>query len=198
MKYLFLSLFFIFALNISVQAQEDVIDEGSAEVIDLSSDSTIIAEKKSKLFSGRPGKAFLHSLVIPGAGQGVINKKWWKVPLVYAAVGGMGVAMFDNKKTYKRFQDALIAEVNGEEHEFSGRLDSPEAIKPFRDRALRQYENSVIFFAVVWILQAGEAFVDAHLIDFDISDDLSLRVKPVFVPSANQLAGPGLGISLSF
>lgn len=186
-------------LSFHLMGQEEIdpIDEGSNIEVESYTPDTV-AQKGSKLFSGRPGKAMLYSLVLPGAGQGFVNKKLWKVPIVYGALGGMAFVMIDSRKEYRRFQDALIAEVDGEEHEFSGILDSPAAIKPFRDRALKTYENNIIYFSLIWVLQSVEAFVDAHLIGFDVTEDLSIRTKPALIPFGNQNLAMGIGITLSF
>jgi len=196
MKVFFLILFF--GLSTMLLAQEEIespIPNSENEVENYQ--DTTVAET-SKLFSGRPGKAMLYSLVLPGAGQAFVNKKLWKVPFVYGALGGMAYVVIDSGKQFRRFQDALIAQVDGEEHEFTGFLDSPAAIKPYRDRAQKSYENNIIYFSLLWVLQSVEAFVDAHLIGFEVSDDLSFRSKPAIIPVGNQGLAMGIGITISF
>ena len=196
MKVFLLILFFF--TSTFLLAQEEVGDPLPNGDIEVENYADTAVVETSKLFSGKPGKAMLYSLVLPGAGQGIINKKLWKVPFVYGALGGMAFVMIDSRKEFRRFQDALIAQVDGEEHEFTGFLDSAEAIKPYRDRAQKTYENNVIYFSLLWVLQSVEAFVDAHLIGFEVSEDLSFRPKPAIIPVGNQGIAMGIGIAISF
>jgi hypothetical protein len=80
-------------------------------------DVDYIPKVKTRMFAGRPGKAALYSLIIPGAGQ-AYNKKYWQVPIVWGAVGTVGYFVIDNSKEYRDLRDAyrerLIAAQNGE------------------------------------------------------------------------------------
>ena len=68
----------------------------------------LVKEKRGSIFSGRPGKSALYSLIIPGAGQ-IYNKSYFRVPFVYAALGGVGYLMISNSQKYKCYRDAYIA-----------------------------------------------------------------------------------------
>ena len=164
-----------------------------AQVAEDSIQQTTPAEKvkKGSIFSGRPGRSFLMSLVIPGAGQ-IYNKSYLRVPFVWGAVGGMGYLMIKNTQQYKCFREAYIDKVDGNPitvpEYCSGKIPltnielvqltdaSPQAIRELRDQANTNRQWSIVGFAAVWLLNGVDAFVDAHLKDFDIDEDLSIDI----------------------
>jgi len=142
-----------------------------------------------------PKKAALLSLIVPGGGQ-MYNKRWWKVPLVYGAVIGMGFTIDYNQDLYRRLRDALENKRNNLPHEFEGtNIDNERSLRSLRDRYDKNTQLAYVGMFLVYTLQAMEAFVDAHLKSFDISEDLSLRVEPRF--ELHGLAGPTFGIGVS-
>ena len=155
-------------------------------------------EKKENWFSRdypAPKKAALLSLIVPGAGQ-LYNKRWWKVPLVYGAVIGMGLTIDYNQDIYRRFRDALELKRDDLPHEFSGtRLDNVRSLRSLRDQYDKNTQTAYVGMFLVYTLQAMEAFVDAHLKTFDINDDLSIRVEPQL--DINSIAGPVMGVGVS-
>jgi hypothetical protein len=152
-----------------------------------------------------PRKALLWS-IIPGGGQ-VYNRAWWKVPLVYGGIlGAVAVADF-NQTQYSRavralearcLGDGLIIEIPNRDcipkpSEFPiDRVDTGTLVRS-RDNANRLRQTAYFAIIAVYILQGVEAFTDAHLQDFDIDDDLSIRLTPVLHPG---LAGAGLSVPL--
>ena len=123
-----------------------------------------------------PHKASLYSAIIPGAGQ-VYNKKYWKVPIVYAALGSTSYFTYENGKKYKQYRDAFLLRQEGETDEYDGFYNDNQLI------TLMQYyernkELSIIMTAAFYILNIIDASVDAHLFDFDVSEDLSLNTTP--------------------
>ncbi len=146
-----------------------------------------------------PKKAGILSLALPGAGQ-LYNKRWWKLPLVYGALGGMVYLIDLNQSTFNRLQDAFEAEVAGEEHEFSGRFGATQ-LRNLRDEYDQRRQLSYIGFVFVYLLNGVEAFVDAHLKTFDIEDDLTaVQFRPEVIPghfSATGGGGIGLGITIN-
>lgn len=148
-----------------------------------------------------PRKALLWS-IIPGGGQ-VYNKRWWKVPLVYGGLLG-AVAYADyNQTRYTRFRDALEARCLGEGNvviipnescipdtdafNFTGVSDA--ALLQARNSADQQRQTAYIGIFLAIVLQSVEAYTDAHLQQFDISDDLSFRLGPVVQPDGRLAAG---------
>ena len=139
-----------------------------------------------------PYRAGLYSLLIPGAGQ-IYNKRYWKAPLVWGAIGGMIYLIDTNKKQKDRFETAYGLRVIGEEDEFLGIISSAEGIKRYRDQYDKWLQQSYIGLLGVYALNALEAYVDAHLKNFDISEDLSIRISPVL---GNAQSGSLYGISV--
>ncbi len=133
-----------------------------------------------------PRVATIRSAVLPGWGQ-VYNKKYWKLPIVYGALGITAYVFFDNIDFYQKIRYAYsVAQAR----------DTPNFIKvdprllPLVENndlaSLRSNRNSfrsnidysVLFFIFFWGLNVLDATVDAHLKGFNVSDDLSLRIKP--------------------
>lgn len=147
-------------------------------------------KKNTNLFSRpdtsrayNPRIAMYRSAIIPGWGQ-VTNKKYWKVPVVYAALGTTTVIFFRNIKQYREARDAYANAIDGNPlndtlipQPYYAVKDQPERIKSFRNQVRQNVDYTVLFFIVFWGLNVVDATVDAHLKTFDVSDDLSLRIK---------------------
>lgn len=145
-----------------------------------------------------PKKAAYLSLALPGAGQ-MYNKRWWKVPLVYGALGGMVLTIDYNQGLYRRFKKAYIQKLNGEETEFEGfAVNTPSGLRRLRDKYDKSTQLSYIGLVFVYGLQAMEAFVDAHLKTFDVSEDLSLQLKPSLQTDSFGQSALGVGVALRF
>ncbi|MFN0035623.1 MAG: DUF5683 domain-containing protein [Saprospiraceae bacterium] len=170
-------------------------------------DSLILKEKKRglvwRVFSKKypnPRTAALLSLVLPGAGQ-AYNKKWWKVPIVWGALGGMAYGTFSTQKIYHKFRDSYKLLVDGDPN--TNPTESPyntfdaTRTKTYRDTYKGYTEKWFLALGVTYLLAVTDAFVDAHLARFDVSDDLSLRLQPSLETTAG-LPAFGFGISLSF
>ena len=146
-----------------------------------------------------PRKAALFSAIIPGAGQ-VYNKRWWKLPIVYGALGTALYFEIDNIKQYRELRDNyrwLVDEdpnTNPVEEPYT--LIDATTMKGYRDQWRRYVEFSSITLGLAYLLQITDAFVDAHLRSFDVSDDLSLHFQPKIDASPGLGATFGAGLSL--
>lgn len=145
-----------------------------------------------------PRKAALLSTLLPGAGQ-AYNRKYWKMPLIYGAGIAGGYLIHTNVVEYKRYRQAYIYRSDT----LASTVDdlpmyNAQQLKVFRDYYRRNAELTVIATAAVYLLQILDATVDAHLFEFDVSNNLALQVFP---GSTDGLPGkPGafaLGLSLS-
>jgi hypothetical protein len=157
----------------------------------LSKDST--GKKKVKVFS--PRTATLRSTFLPGLGQ-IYNKKYWKLPLVYGALGTTAGIYFFNIKTYKALKLAYIYKtdtIDSNDLLIDQRFSnlSSSAIRSYRNSYRQNIDYSVLFFILFWGLNIVDATVDAHLKAFDVNDNLSLQFKPGYSQMANTA-----GISL--
>ena len=157
-----------------------------------------------------PRKATLYSAVCPGLGQ-IYNHKYWKLPIIWAAVGIPAYTYFYNKGWYEKCQYALSVLNNytliGDTVPNSIMNKVNPQLRPFitnsDDNDLRNYRNefrqnedySILFFLLFWGLQIVDATVDAHLKYFDISDQLTMQLQ---TPSENMLPAHSTGVSLAF
>lgn len=153
-------------------------------------------------------KATTLACIFPGAGQ-IYNKSYWKVPFVVGGFASMIYCIDWNNRGYQRFKKAynLLAEYeanpdafpDGPTDEFHGRY-SAEFIRNLRNNYRRNRDLCIIITGALYILQIVDAHVDAHLKDYDISDDLTMNIEPLvdytFVPT---LGGnrPVFGFNLS-
>jgi len=138
-----------------------------------------------------PRKAAIRSAIIPGWGQ-IYNKKYWKVPIVWGALGVTGYIFFNNLYTYKdlKFSYAAKYEASVPPYDSTNYKQIKPQYLPIDQEALRAGRNqyrqyidyAAVFFIVFWGLNIVDAAVDAHLKAFDISPDLSLRIKPNYNP----------------
>jgi len=149
----------------------------------------------SKAYS--PRIATYRSAILPGWGQ-FTNKKYWKIPVVYAALGTTAYIFFRNTKQYRQARDSYTNAVDGDPtndylipQPYFTIKDQPERLRTFRNQVRQNVDYTVLFFIVFWGLNVVDATVDAHLKTFDVSDDLSLQIKPGY----SQLAGTN-GISI--
>lgn len=149
-------------------------------------------------------KATTLSTIFPGAGQ-VFNKSYWRVPIV---IGGMASTIYTidwNNRGYKRFKTAYTLRVDydknpdkypgGAADEFRGAY-SATFLKNLKDSYRRNRDLCIILTAGVYLLNILDAHVDAHLQDYDISDDLSMNLEPYFdyTPVGSQ---PVYGVNMS-
>lgn len=168
--------------------------------------SLVISENSPQKRKVIPHKASMYSTVIPGLGQ-AYNGKYWKIPIIYAGFAGLGamVVFYDNN--YNRYKTAFQYRTDGNPNtidEFA--LDSrytPEILNSFKDFHRRNRDQSIIFMFAFYALNIIDATVDAHFLNFDISEDLSLRLHPVAPSPFSVSPAPagnffGLRASVSF
>jgi hypothetical protein len=141
-----------------------------------------------------PNKALYLSLAFPGGGQ-LYNRRWWKAPIVWGGYVALAYAADYNARNYRLLRDAYIAELSGEEHPFTGTRYEANDLKRLRDQFDKNRQLSYIGFLLLHLVQSAEAFVDSHLMTFDVSDDLSMRVGFSLQTTDGNVPAPGLGIT---
>ena len=144
-----------------------------------------------------PKLATFRSAVLPGWGQ-AYNKKYWKIPIIYGALGTTGYIFFYNKKTYKLLRKAVVLKsdtdtVNDAQIDPRFRAFSLESIRTARNIYRQNIDYSVLFFLVFWGLNVVDATVDAHLKGFDVTPNITMKITP----SLNYLSNSA-GLSLVF
>lgn len=193
-------------LTITVSAQSQVADSLQS-MPDTARFKTGIRKQFSmrwQLQPHSPFKATVLSLAIPGAGQiyngmakeGSFFRKYWKVPVVWAGVGTC-VAFIDlNTRNYRYFKKQYIAAADDDPLTIPTGNANSFNLKQGMDYYSRFMDISYMSLLGVYILQAIEANVDAHLFYYDISNDLSLRWHPSYFVAGSR--HHGLGLTLQF
>lgn len=150
-----------------------------------------------------PRTAAIRSAILPGWGQ-IYNKKYWKLPIVYGALGTCAGVFVYNLNNYKDTRFAYRVKYNMRVNRTDSALFSQispllkpideESLRYYRDQFRRDIDYSVLFFLILWGLNVVDATVDAHLKSFDVGPDLSIQVKP----GRSALAGTsGLSVVLN-
>lgn len=187
--------------NPDTLARRRSIVERQDKPVGIDRDSLRQAHRREVLADHNPDGAVRRSLILPGWGQ-VYNHRIWKVPIIYAGLGTFGYFIVDNNQQFHKYK-----------REVEARLDSNSILIP--DPALadldvsnviavrefhRKYRDMNIIFAALWYtLQAVDAYVDGHMSQFDVSDDLSMRIGPAldFNPMNRKQWYTGFNLTLS-
>ena len=123
----------------------------------------------------RPSKAAFYSAVLPGLGQ-AYNKRYWKIPIVYAGIGTGVYFYIQNTEDYNRFRDAYKRRLAGfEDDEFQG--ISTDRLIDAQKNASRNRDVSLIVAIGFYVLNIVDANVDAHLRQFNVNENLSMEPK---------------------
>jgi hypothetical protein len=134
------------------------------------------AGAKKRVYS-KARVAGILSAVIPGAGQ-VYNGKIWKLPFIYAGLGGFAYMFTQNNSQYLKFRDEVRAKFDTDSSTVTEYYWlTGQQLKDERDYYRKNRDFAVIGFVIVYIINIIDANVDAHLKTFDISDELSLRLE---------------------
>jgi hypothetical protein len=149
----------------------------------------------------RPAKAAFYSAVLPGLGQ-AYNKKYWKIPIVYAAIGTGLYFYLDNNKLYKQYRNAYKRRLAGfTDDEFYGPGDTPflsdEALIRAQRTLKRNKELSMLVTVGLYVLNIIEANVDAHLLQYNLDENLALKPFMDF-NNPNYTTQIGLSLNIKF
>jgi hypothetical protein len=135
-----------------------------------------------------PRKAIMFALALPGLGQ-LYNEKYYKIPIVYGALGAAGYAIHFNNTNYKQAS-------------LDYALDPSDLNERYLRAWRRNLELSYISLVAVYALQVIDAYVDANLYAWDVSENLSFRVRPdispFLMPGSTPVTRYGLSCSLRF
>jgi len=185
--------FFAVLISFSISAQKD-----STQVDDLKIKGKI--KLNSNYFNPlSPSKAAFYSAIFPGGGQ-IYNKKYWKAPIVWAAMGTSIYLYLDNNEEYNRYRTAFKMREAGLQDEFTngdgslivsrnGLVSAQKTLKSNRDLALL---TTVVFY----LLQIVEASVNAHLLQFNTNNNLTF--SPALISNPIQYEIPKFGLKFKF
>lgn len=145
-----------------------------------------------------PTRASIMSAIVPGAGQ-AYNKKYWKIPVIYAGFAGLGYLVKTNNDDYKIYKDAYRLRLDGDESTTDNFVNiySDQDLATLKNFYRRNRDLSIIGMGVLYILNIVDAAVDAHLFYFNVNDELSMQIMPGF-QSGFQHNGPAVTMSLNF
>ena len=137
------------------------------------------------------------SAALPGLGQ-AYNKKYWKIPIIYAGFGTLGYFVKVNSDDYKIYKSAYKDRLDGDEttiDDYVG-IYTDNDLATLKNYYRRNRDLALIGMGVFYILNIIDASVDAHLFYFNVSDDLSFMVQPAYMPG--PYAQTGLNLTLRF
>ena len=152
-----------------------------------------------------PRKAAIMSAVLPGLGQ-AYNKKYWKIPLAWAAVGIPIYSYFYNRNIYHEIQYAItVADLDKNDPSYKEMFDkvdpklqylvsnqSLNSLTNYRNEYRKDMDYSILFTLLLWGLNVVDATVDAHLKGFNVNENLAMQIKPAITSPQS------IGISLVF
>lgn len=136
-----------------------------------------------------PRKAALLSLVVPGSGQ-IYNKKYWKIPIIYAGLLTSAYYVNDNHNKYTQYKEAYLIRIDNNPNttdDYAEQYSSNDLIT-LKDFYRRNREISILCFVGTYILNIVDASVDAHLFDYDISENISLNISPTSTKNFNGIS----------
>lgn len=193
LKYtLVIFVFFLFSFS-SVKAQL----QDSTQLIQDSIQRSKAIQKKNY---SHPRRAAIMSAVLPGLGQ-AYNKKYWKIPIIYAGLGGFGYMFTFNNKEYNFYRENLIALNDDNPNTINTTRYSSSDLQTLKNEYKKSRDLALFGIAVFYFLNIIDANVDGHLRTFDVSDDLSIHLDPwqmnVFAHQSYQIAS-GISIKLNF
>ncbi|AOW20216.1 DUF5683 domain-containing protein [Urechidicola croceus] len=144
-----------------------------------------------------PSTAAFYSAIIPGLGQ-AYNKKYWRIPMVYAALGTSTYFYIENNNKYNTVREAFQLYKAGKPNDFDG-VNGPAYSEATFERAQKRYKEdrdlSLIITIGIYALQIVEASVSAHLMQLNTDDNISLNPKIMIDPVTNRSVA---GISLTY
>jgi hypothetical protein len=190
-----ISLFF--APNLDAKNKLEIVANNDSSIV---VDTTKMPQKeiKKEVFKPNPKLSGLLSAVVPGAGQ-IYNRKYWKAPIIWAAVGGVGYLIYSNHNTYVQYRDALRIRTDNDPATIDAydQTFTENDLLTLQDAARRSRDLWIILTSLGHALNVVDAVVDAHLSTFDVSDDLTLRWSPTIIANRQQIS-PGISLTFNF
>lgn len=188
LSYLFILFFFVsknYAQD-SLRVETEIVEEEEIEVKDDAYDPLA------------PSRAAFYSAVLPGLGQ-AYNNNYWKIPIIYAGIGTGIYFYVSNDRQYHRYRKAYKRRIAGYDDEFTNEdgdvIISTDGLVDAQRMYSRNKEISILVTLGFYVLNIVDANVDAHLGQFNISEDLSLRPTHQFDANTGRIA---TGVSLNF
>jgi hypothetical protein len=151
--------------------------------------------QKAQINPLAPSKAAFYSAIVPGLGQ-AYNKKYWKIPLVYGAMGTSLYFYITNNKKYHKYRDAYKRRLEGYNDDPFQYLDDSRLIQAQRFYQ-RNRDLSMLVTIGFYVLNIVDANVDAHLLQFNVNDNLSFQPE-LYQNDMNNKTHLGLSLNYKF
>ena len=145
-----------------------------------------------------PNKAALFSTIIPGLGQ-AYNKKYWKMPIIYTAIGTSLYFGISNQRNFKKYKTAYTNRLDDDPNtidEFDGRL-TDAGLEANIDFHQRNRDLAFIVAGLFYVLNIVDAAVDAHLFNFPKNDNLSFNLQPSIELTHNNQISKGFKLVIN-
>ena len=152
---------------------------------------TIILNKDAAKAEHSVKRAVLLSSLLPGSGQ-AYNRKFWKMPLVYAALGTTIYFAIDNHREYRYYSDGFEALIKGDDW-FNGQFSENNLIV-IQNEFRKDRDLMIILAVLAYALNILDAYVDAHLFSYDMSENLSMRFEPWQQQTPYSIVSQGFSI----
>jgi hypothetical protein len=146
-----------------------------------------------------PARAAMLSAALPGMGQ-AYNRRYWKMPIVYAGFGTLAYFIRENNLLHSELDRALRLRLTNQPYTGDPRIEGitdVERLRFLRDRYRRNLEGTVLMTAGFYLLNIADAMIDAHLLEFNIIDDISMDVRPTVIPDGRGSLAGGLSLRLN-
>lgn len=192
------------------------IAKNQPQQISILNDSIILPSQKTDTlalpgeFKPDPKKAIIFAAIFPGLGQ-IYNRKYWKLPIIYGGFIGFTYAITWNNRYYQDYsqgyKDIMDDDPNtdswtnflrfGQDPESVDKTWLKDVLKRRKDYYRRYRDLSIIGSIALYGLGIVDAYVDAQLFDFDISQDLSMKVEPALIQKNNYYLADSFGVRCS-
>jgi hypothetical protein len=188
--------------NVKAQDESNKVKNDTLKIIQPGMDTTGLSRNVKEVFLDssymkRPKIAAFYSAAFPGLGQ-IYNKDYWKLPIIYGAGVTMGYYINWNNHKYQEYLQALSDKENGVTDNELANLASTDLLNQGITYYRRNRDLLMILLGGLYMLQIVDAHVQAHLMNFDITEDLALQFKPVLNDDALLSREFGLGVVLKF
>ena len=141
-----------------------------------------------------PKRAGLYSAILPGAGQ-VYTKKYWKVPIIYAGLISSAYYIKENHTLYDLYKQTYLSRLDGDRTDEFSTTYTDADLRTLTEHYRRNREVSALLFTLTYVLNIVDASVSAHLFDYDVSENISLHIQPIYIAKENA-SGLSLSIKL--
>jgi hypothetical protein len=167
-----------------------------ADSINMIADTVQVRIRPRQPWEPKPKRAGLYSAIFPGGGQ-IYNRQYWKLPIVYGALGAGAYFINYNLDKYRTYRRAYIYDIDGDPTTVTTdpevRRYTTDNLKELQNDYRKDADLAILLTAVGYALHIMDAVASAHLKNFDISRDISLQMKPMLHSN-----GIGFGLAMNF